>query len=138
MIILRLSCKLLLLQFCFILSFFSLNFTFFWLFSSFLFFDGSPINNLYINNHGGRSPPSNVYSSYKFYNNETGFGRFGSEFRSEPVIGTGSIGSARSDSLWLTEPKPNRQSRPHPYQQPLYQKILLWMPVFILVIRQLY
>ncbi len=58
--------------------------------------------------------------SYKFYNNGTGFGRFGSELRSEPVIGTGSIGSARSDSLRLAEPKPNRQSRPHPYPQVVF------------------
>jgi hypothetical protein len=37
------------------------------------------------------------------------------DLRSEPVLGAGSIGSARSGSLWLVEPEPDRQSRPHPY-----------------------
>ena len=45
------------------------------------------------------------------------FSQFGSELRSEPVIGTVSIGSAHSGPLRLAEPEPNRQSRPHPYIQ---------------------
>jgi hypothetical protein len=37
------------------------------------------------------------------------------ELRSEPALGAGPIGSARSDSLRLVEPETDRQGRPHPY-----------------------